>query len=74
MDHAINVDVNGEVVNAFVYTGTYTNGGYFGPSCSEWTNGGSGKVGYSQFANSFWTQYASSSCVSSSRLYCIEQP
>lgn len=70
---AIIRDENGDVSNAFAWTGTNSDGTFRGDTCGNWQNeAASGRVGRVNFSNTAWTSAEGRSCVQEHTLYCFQ--
>jgi len=79
LEHSINVDENGETVEAAVWTGTTVAGTRIPNTqhCSDWEYGDSDQSGWagdSTATDALWTHGVETDCGALVRLYCFEQP
>ncbi|MBS3099038.1 hypothetical protein J4462_02395, partial [Candidatus Pacearchaeota archaeon] len=76
LDAPINVDENGNLHQAEVWTGTDPRGFTTNYNCNDWQepNGMSGSVGDSSSTNDGWTVVSDHVCSNLNAIYCFEQP
>ncbi len=74
LDHAINLDENGNSLNTETFTGTIYNGTGHALHCNDWTTNAlqAAVGGRNHMTNAGWTQSAAD-CGSPNNLYCFEQ-
>ncbi len=74
LDVPIDLDENGAVVVADVWTGTLADGTAAGFDCTGWTTtAGAGRCGATYQNDGRWTDNVTPGCVTGLRLYCVEQ-
>ena len=74
LQNPINLDAMANSASECIWTSTNTAGDALSPECDDWSNVNSGAtIGSSDAVDVSWTQQIETECMSSCRLYCVEQ-